>query len=175
MEDFKAYLLKRGVAMALVLYLVLANTLTTYFGVKSFGPGKISVALAVIAAVYLVADKTTFLPFLGETVLPPNALRLGTPVDASLDVAVPAPPGATHAIYWAATTKSTTTVPTPMEAYGGYSNSGVVKIEGPTAIFPLFCPGTYTVRGKELPKHVHYRFVYPSGVFSKVFTQDILC
>lgn len=175
--EFNSYILKRGIALVAVLYLVLVSALKHFVKVGVLGPGTVSIALATGGLLYLLMDaKTLFLPFLGETVLPPSSLRVATPTEATIDVTVDALPGATHAVYWASNTGSKT-FESPMEAYEGFKNAGTVKVTGGTVVFPLVCPSAYSVRDgeKPLPKHVHYRFVYPNGILSRVLTQKLTC
>lgn len=175
MEEFKSYIMKRGAALLIILYLVLASSLNAFLKLRVFAPGPLTIALALLASIYLLSDaRALFLPFLGETVMPPSVLRLATPTDSTIDVSVPALPGATHAIFWAAN-PSTKVVMDPVQAYEGFKNAGVVAVQAGTAVFPLYCPGPYAVRNMSLPKHLHYRFVFPNGILSRVFSRDVEC
>jgi hypothetical protein len=177
LNEFRSTMMKRGAALATLFYLVLANALSTFLKIRFINPGPITVGLALTAALYLLGahGKTLFLPFLGETVLPPTVFRTAAPTESTITVSVPAPEEATHAVFWAAN-PSGSAFKTPWEAYDGFKNAGVVPVVGGAATFPLFCPAPYAVpSGKTLSKHVHFRFMYPYGVLSDVHTRTIDC
>ena len=172
MKQFKNRIMLRGAAL-LAVFLVIAGVAgDQLLGFSVVKPGPVSAAIATLAVGYLLADKSTFLPFLGETVLPPSVLRIATPTEGTLTATVRAPRRATHCVYWASSGANTDS---PRDAYQGYKNAGVVEVLDRKAVLPLLCPSIYKVRGRALPKHVHYRFVYPEGVFSKVHTQPVVC
>lgn len=182
MQEYKTQLLKRALAFAAIFTVVFFNAGKTLFGINrmtldatsSWGP--MVVAAAVVGAVYLALEKSTFLPFLSETVLPPSVLNVSAPTEATMNVTVgPAPNGASHAVYWAAS-PAASVVPNPMDAYSGFKNAGVVAVVGSAATLPLVCPASYQVPGgKTLDRHVHYRWVFPSGMLSKVYTEQVVC
>jgi hypothetical protein len=174
LKTFKQRLMARWAALAAVLLLVLGQALATFAGIRRTLPGWWMTLAATLGMLYLILDKTTFLPFLGETALPPSVLRVATPTEATIDVTVKAPRRATHVVYWAAASTGEI-VPTPQAAYDGFANAGVVPVVNGTAVLPLQCPAPYKVRGKTLKKHVHYRAVYPDGILGRVQTQNILC
>ena len=175
-KTFQHRLLARNTALFFVFALVFASAGSKLVGWKSLTPGRWLIALALVGMIYLCMDKSTFLPFLGETVLPPSVLRVSTPAESTIDVTVSAPRNATHVIYWAAA-PSMTTIVNPTEAYAGFKNAGVVQVIGGRAVLALLCPSRYKVpmKGKALDKHVHYRFVYPDGILSDVKTEKLKC
>lgn len=129
----------------------------------------------ILGAATLVFDKYMYLPFLGPCVLPPTALEETEPRTAAFTVDVRARQGASHIVYWASES-SAGVVPNPWDAYGNYGNAGVTKVTSSgTASLAVKCPGQYKVRGKVLPRHVHYREVFPSGVMSEVKTVGVDC
>lgn len=137
--------------------------------------GTIITLAAVVGTIVLFTDRTSWLPFLGYTVLPPSALAEKVPTDAAFSVRVVVPKGATHVMYWAS--ESTSGVaPTPGDAYGNFTNTGVVKAgsDGVTSL-KVRCPGQYKVRGRALPRHVHYRAIFPSGIAGPVQTSTVTC
>jgi len=171
----------RFVAMALP-WLVVAAVVIDRIGLHSvtfngpFGTGLLILSMA--AFFYLALDMSTFLPFLGETILPPSVIATKTPVDAAISVDVRVPVGATHVIYWASDPGSpgTSANATPWDSYGNYTNSGVVAAEtGGTATLLVQCPQQYKVFGRTLPRHVHYRAVYKTGILGPVQTTPITC
>ena len=134
-----------------------------------------------IAAIYLASKKSFYLPFLGKTIMPPSILKNMDNPRANIKIIVEAP-HAESVIYWAAN-------PLPdnqkdgskyaMEAYKKYTNSGVAEVISGKAELRVSCPQKYWVNKwgikKILPKHVHYRLVYPSGWVSDVKTKKLFC
>jgi hypothetical protein len=117
---------------------------------------KIIYAIFAICALILVFDRTTWLPFLSDSVLPSAVVPLKTNVgDTVVDVKVA--PGAKVA-YWAAKPGSNPEIPVE-KAYDDYSNSGVVLANDLGVAVLTFNKGTeYVVpSGKQLKSHVHYR------------------
>jgi hypothetical protein len=120
-------------------------------------------------ALYLALQRDTWLPFLGETVMPSALVPLKTNVgDTVVDVRVS--PEA-KVVYWSAKPKDEVTSkpkdevkqgtsnPEVEQAYDDYSNSGVTQanIDGIAKL--AFNKGTdYVVPGgKTIKSHVHYR------------------
>lgn len=126
------------------------------------------------ATLKLVTDRDILLPFLGECVVPPSVLSVSEPRTASFSLDIKVDPAASHVVYWASESAAGT-VPTPWDAYGNYGNAGVAQVSRGTATLAVKCPGRYKVRGKTLPRHVHYRAVYPSGIFGVVQTVNVNC
>ena len=174
LKTFQQRLMARWAALAAVVLLVFGQALATFAGIRRTAPGWWMTLAATLGLLYLILDKTTFLPFLGETALPPSVLRVSTPTEATIDVTVKAPRRATHVVYWAAAPTGEI-VPTPQAAYDGFANAGVVPVVNGTAVLALQCPSAYKVRGKNLKKHVHYRAVYPDGILGRVQTQHVAC
>ncbi len=117
---------------------------------------KVIYGVFAICAIILAFDRTTWLPFLGNTVLPSAVVPLKTNVgDTVVDVKVA--PGSKVA-FWAA--KPGANPETKVEqAYDDYSNSGVVLANDLGVATLTFNKGTeYVVpSGKQLKSHVHYR------------------
>ena len=117
---------------------------------------KVIYAIFATCALILAFDRTTWLPFLGDTVLPSAVVPLKTNVgDTTVDVKVA--PGAKVA-FWAA--KPGSNPDTKVEkAYDDYSNSGVVLANDLGVATLTFNKGTeYVVpSGRQLKSHVHYR------------------
>jgi len=158
----------RMVAQALVaLFVFLAAA--SRFG-YSGEPSKSLTLVAVLGAIWLITNRTTWLPFLGPTVMPAGALRVQQPKDADLAITLDAPPEAIKCVFWGSVLDSKN----PYEAYGGYTNAGVadVRADG-TVVINLKKPKPYWVWGKRISAHVHYRWVGPRGMLSAVRTQMI--
>lgn len=134
-----------------------------------------AVFAGLVAAVYLGTSRDFYMPFLGVNVIPPSVLKLGTPAGAEVSVTVDAPSGAMYAVYWASN-PMVGPAENPATAYAGYGNSGVVEVAGGRATLRLSCPSAYKVGfGKVVPKHVHYRFVMPTGIITSVKTKEVKC
>jgi len=135
-----------------------------------------------IAAIYLGTKKHFYLPFLGRTVMAPSVIRPAFSNDkATINLVVDAP-NAESVIYWAAeplNNKENEGKKFAYDAYDKYNNSGVANVENGKALLKIQCPQTYWVRKfgvkKTLPKHLHYRLVYPKGMLSEVYTLNISC
>lgn len=128
-----------------------------------------------IAALYIAFDRTTFLPFLGWTVFPGDLLQEKEPKNATESVLVPNHPDAKKIVYWA--TNPGETVNDPYTAYDNSDNAGVVSIieKDKKIKLNLRCPKRYKVRGKVLPRHVHYRYVFNNNMVSAVYTMVVEC
>jgi hypothetical protein len=130
---------------------------TVYFRIfnKRAAIHKIVYALFAISGLILALDRSTWLPFLGDTVIPSSVVPLKTNVgDTSVEVHVS--PGAKVG-YWAA--KPGSEVTPVMQAYDDFSNSGVVLANDAGVATLSFDKGAeYVVpSGRQLKSHVHYR------------------
>jgi hypothetical protein len=133
------------------------------------------VLVALVGAVFLGLNRDFYMPFLGPTVVPTSVLRVGVPSDASVAISIDVPSNVTHVVYWAAS-PSTMPANSPMEAYRGFRNAGIVETSGGRATMRLACPGTYKVGwGRLLPRHVHYRYIFNNGIMSSVKTASVKC
>ena len=134
-----------------------------------------------IAAIYLSSKKSFYLPFLGKTILPTSIIKTMNNAGANISITVDAPHADT-VIYWAANPLSDNQIDGSkyaMDAYNKYTNSGVAPVISGKAELKVSCPQKYWVNKwgikKTLPKHVHYRLVYPSGWVSEVKTKKLSC
>ncbi len=112
-------------------------------------------AMFALSALYLAFDRTTWLPFLGESVLPGSLVPIKAH-SGNTHVEVHVRPGAKVA-YWAA--KPSSDVKAVDAAYDDYSNGGVVMADDKgVAVLTFDKGGEYVVpSGKQLMSHVHYR------------------
>jgi len=134
-----------------------------------------------LSALYLGFQRDTWLPFLGDSVLPgaivPEKKNAG---DTTVDVHVK--PGAKVA-YWAAKSADTSvngtdksvngadkSVPKVKDAYAHFENSGVVIANDAGLATLVFNKGTsYIVpSGKEIKSHVHYREFGEDGMMGPI-------
>jgi uncharacterized membrane protein YuzA (DUF378 family) len=128
-----------------------------------------------VAAVLMLFDRNSYLPFLGETIIP-TSISEYKQNETTLAIDVEAPKGI-KVQYWAANPNSET-VDDPWNAYTGYSNAGVANVKDNKATLEINCPANYNVRkcgliSSTLPKHVHYRLIYPNGMTSQIMTKKI--
>jgi hypothetical protein len=177
----KQSIMFRGASLSAIYILVILVSLRVIFGVKSLTLQRswwatIVTTAALAGSLYLGLDRNTWLPFLGEGVVPHALLRKGTPSEATIGVPVSTDTDAILCMYWASQSKAAVTED-PWTAYAGFENAGVVEVENGTALLQLDCPGQYKVPRKSnpLPKHVHYRWIYENGMASEVKTQYIDC
>ena len=115
--------------------------------------------LVALCGISLAYKRTTWLPFLGKTILPGNLVTKQTPEKADKKIKVKVEPKSKVA-YWAATGKDKKDQDV-FDAYGDNSNSGVVVADDKgNAELPIIEGGSYTVpNGKRIPRHVHYRVI----------------
>jgi uncharacterized membrane protein YuzA (DUF378 family) len=141
-----------------------------------FGAGLISDCIYILvglAAVTIMCDRDTYLPFLGPTVVPCSVLQDRVPPGATKEVKIIVKPNA-KVIYWAAepANEKLKDVQSWKDAYQHFENAGVVTAtqEG-VAILKVRPPQAYNVpiRGK-LEHHVHYRLCDEDGWMSHVYT-----
>jgi hypothetical protein len=129
-------------------------------------------AAAIAALVFLVFDRNSYLPFLGPTVAPIAALDPSFPANASLKIEIRPPPGTVRVLYWAAEIDALH----PQPAYGDVvANSGLASVHRGKAVLRIAPPGQYAVGWKgTLPRHVHWRAVFPSGILGEVMTTPVV-
>jgi len=168
--------MNRMVALCFLMLLVVC-VISARMGLVNFNGPLMSACIAsgCLASLVLMGNRTTYLPFLGEAVFPSSLLREpSAPDEATVEVEVVAEPGATHVAFWASDVGEGVKK-NPWVAYGSYKNSGIAVVRGGKATLHLRCPSIYTVRGKVLPRHVHYRSVFESGIVGKVETRGVVC
>lgn len=126
-----------------------------------------------LAALTVMLDRDTYLPFLGPTVLPCASVPDRTPPGASKMVTVSAPPGS-KVLFWAAEPEmeALKQIQTWKEAYAGYENAGVTTADSNgQAVLKVRAPQAYTVPFKgRLEPHIHFRICETSGMLGRVKT-----
>ncbi len=128
-----------------------------------------------IAAIYLFLQRSTWLPYLGWSVLPDSILIPSAPETANLTVQIEISPDAKKVVYWAAN-PSSRIASSAKEAYKNSTNAGVVVVSTPgVANLTFQCPGRYKVAGFPLDQHVHYREVFADNRVGPVQTQFLQC
>jgi uncharacterized membrane protein YuzA (DUF378 family) len=125
-----------------------------------------------LSALIVALDRDFYLSFLGQAVYPCGSLVSKVPAKSDTDVRVRVPPNS-NVVYWASEpSKNDAVIDNPWDAYMNYENSGVVKANDMgEAILKIRHPSSYVVpMGKQLTKHVHYRYCFHPGMLSKVHT-----
>jgi len=119
---------------------------------------KIIYLIVAIAGILLASKHTTWLPFLGRSVLPENLVPLKQNATSNTTIQITTIPNVKIA-YWAALNKGDKT--DVITAYGNYENSGVVMSDAKgNAVLPIMIGTGYTIpSGNVLPRHVHYRII----------------
>ena len=126
--------------------------------------------LVATAAIILILQRDTFLPFLGSAVMP-QPMSENMPSGDLKTKTVKDLPSKVKVIYWASL-PSDSTFDNPYDAYGDYSNQGVTTTDdNGVAILKVLNPSSYKVpiRGT-LEPHIHYRYWNEAGMASPVFT-----
>ena len=121
---------------------------------------KIIIALIIFAGFHIFMKKTLWLPFLGESAFPTLAfVQTVAKKTGDVSIAIKAKPN-TRIAYWASLPqKNKDDIPNVTDAYGDYSNSGVVVSDDNGDATLLLDGGTsYRVpTGRVISRHVHYR------------------
>lgn len=126
------------------------------FGFITFlGKDKVKILLFV-AGVFVLSDRSTWLPFLENAVLPCAVINKEPPTDATLEIEIKTNPNK-KIVYWASNPSDKELE--VWDAYGDYSNSGTTNSnqEG-IAICKIRPPSGYNLpNGSNLSPHLHYR------------------
>lgn len=113
--------------------------------------------LIAISVIYLYfTEKNLFTPFLGDAVLPCSVINKEPPKDADFEKVIQTEPNK-KIVYWASLKNKDNLM--VWDAYGDYSNSGVVfSDDNGKAVLKLNKPSSYVLpSGNSLSKHIHYR------------------
>ncbi len=181
-KDTVSYMKKWAFKIAMILLILGALNYGAVaifrFGLLEFIFGRGLMARAVyaligFAALMVMFDRDTYLPFLGETVMPASVLAERVPSGASVAVKVRVPPGS-KVLYWAAepSMDGLEDINDWREAYQEFQNAGVTHADSRGhAILKVRPPQAYSVpfRGR-LDPHVHYRVCHPDGMMGRIET-----
>ena len=132
-------------------------------------------ALVAVAALYIGFARDTYLPFLGETVMPCSLLKDQIPEGANTEAVVHVKPGA-KILFWATepATEDLKQIQDWRHAYLEYKNAGVTTADSNgVAVLRVRTPQAYTVgvlNHKKLSPHVHYRVCKSAGMLDRVET-----
>jgi len=146
----------------------LVQQFSSLFNQNSYMVSRIIYIIVGLCSLLLIFNRDTYLPFLGEAVIPEQ--KLSTPeIKDEVKVVLKNLPSDVKVIYWAAQS-SDNTFDNPIDAYGDYSNQGVVISNNngeATLIFNK--PAAYKIpSGRTLKPHVHYRYWTEYGIASPV-------
>ena len=137
---------------------------------------KIVYILVGLSAFMVMFNRDTYLPFLGETVVPCSILSNKTPPGADTEVIINGPPGK-KVLFWAAEPDSEhlKELNDWRKAYSDFQNIGVTTFgANGTAILSVRKPQQYQVPWKgSLNSHIHYRICGENGLLGRVETIDI--
>jgi hypothetical protein len=133
--------------------------------------------LTLLAALYVGFNRDTYLPFLGETVLPCSLLHERTPEHADTEVHVSELEPGAKVLFWAAepATAGLATIKDWQRAYLEFANAGVTRVGADGhATFRIRAPQPYTVPVKgRIESHVHWRVCRDGGMIGPVQTTMI--
>jgi uncharacterized membrane protein YuzA (DUF378 family) len=134
---------------------------------------RILYVLVGLAALAVAFNRDTYLPFLGETVMPCSIMPQHIPKGADTSLTVNVRPGAT-VLYWAAEpeTEGLKKIGDWRKAYLKFMNAGVVKANAQgDAVLLVRAPQPYTVPWKgRLEPHVHFRVCGDDGMLARIKT-----
>ena len=133
--------------------------------------------LTLLAALWIGFYRDTYLPFLGETVLPCSLLQERTPDHADTDVHVSELEPGAKVLFWAAepATDGLATIKDWQRAYLDFANAGVARVGADGHVtFRIRKPQPYTVpiQGR-IESHVHWRVCRDGGMIGPVQTTMI--
>lgn len=152
----------RMAAQGLVLAFALFASLSFIVSSSAGSILKFVSVIMVVATLWLMLQRDTYLPFLGYAAFPMSLVPTDfAPVKANTEITVPMDgvPDGTRMIYWGAQPASGDgAAPTPKAAYGDYANAGVATIRRNEVTIRFHCPTEYYVpMGHKLKRHIHYR------------------
>ncbi len=147
------------------------NLVETLLG-KGFLARGIYIAVGV-AALAVACQRDTYLPFLGETLIPCSVLQERTPPGATVNIEVDAEPGK-KVLYWAAEpeTERLGKINDWRRADLSTENAGVVTADSQgRAVLKVRKPQPYMVPWKgRLEPHIHFRICGERGFLGRVKT-----
>lgn len=137
--------------------------------------GKYVIYLTIAAcAIFIVFQRSTYLPFLGETVMPCSILKEQLPEGANYEVRIPLNGPGRKVLFWAAEpdTDHLQELADWRKAYLGFHNAGVAIVsEDNTVVLRVRKPHPYSVPQKgRLEAHIHYRVCGAEGMLGPVQT-----
>jgi hypothetical protein len=145
-----------------------------------FGKGTLANIIYVlvgVAAVVVASSRASFLPFLGETVLPCSLMPDRMPDHADTEVSISGVTPGAKVLYWATepATEGLSRINDWRRAYLDFANAGVTTADaGGHAVLRIRKPQPYTVPVKgRLEAHVHWRVCGDGGFIGPVMTTTV--
>ena len=130
-----------------------------------------------VAAIVVAVDRSSYLPFLGETVMPCSLLSERVPENADAHVEINGLEPGTKVLYWATepATEGLARIVDWRRAYLEFANAGVTTADGAgRAILRVRRPQPYTVPvAGRLEAHVHWRACGDGGLLGPVRTTQL--
>lgn len=140
-----------------------------------FGRGIIARAIYIvvaISAVILAVDRASYLPFLGETVMPCSILQERVPDHADTEISLHGQKPGAKILYWATepATEGLARIVDWRRAYLDFANAGVTTVDAAGhATLRTRKPQPYTVPMKgRIEAHVHWRVCGNDGLLGPV-------
>jgi len=154
-----------NIFMNVLIFIVATNAVLTNFNFNIFDKidsftgltiSKLIYFLTGFSIIYLAIKKQTWLPFLGETIIP-SSLIPETHNEGNTSIKIKIKPY-TKVAYWSSL-PSLDEKPSVDKAYGNYSNAGVSKSDKDGFAILTFNKGSgYIVpSGRYIKPHIHYR------------------
>ena len=180
-------MINKKIYMFIVLLVIVGGLNWLVVGTMGFDPIKAFIGRNRSSYLYMVVGVCTlllalrrdvYLPFLGQTLFPAEALTLKTPQGANESVTIRTRPNA-KVVYWASEPDAhpdTASLKTWDVAYSNYENSGVMKADdqGVAVLRIRGSPQGYRVGlFMKLKPHVHFRVEGANGFFGPVKTKFI--
>jgi hypothetical protein len=125
------------------------------------------------AALYIMFDRDTYLPFLGRTIIPCDIFDNKTPENATTEISFNLNRPNAKVIYWASEPSTDTNkIVDYKEAYGQFLNSGIATSDANGNItLKVRPPQPYRVPIKGvLEPHIHFRICEGLGTLGRVKT-----
>jgi len=154
-------------SMIYLMIFIIATCFWIVFTKKSSLLCKSIAVITFVVSLFVVFQRKTYLPFLGETVFP-TVNHTAFP-QKYYHFQHTIPQKNTPVVYWASTNDKWGADETP---YGKYDNSGVVTSDDRGKItFSLHTlPHSYKVFGRTKAPHIHYRVLVKPGIWSEIYT-----
>ena len=167
----------KKVHMFAITLLVIGGVLGLWCWRKRSLVGNVLAVLIALSAIYIGSQRDSYLPFLGETVIPCSVLKERIPEHADVEVTVSGLKPGAKVIYWAAEpeTEGLSKINDWQQAYLELANAGVTTVSvGGSATLRVRKPQPYTVpmMGR-LESHVHWRSCQDGGMMGPVQTTAV--
>ena len=173
-----------GLYMVVVFVVILSSATWLLLGaLMSDIPLMLRLVMMIIGvlAIIIMPNMYMYLPFLGQTALPASILQ-DTEPKGNVILALDGLPPNIKVIFWAASqdfgADDAKVTIGPRRAYDDSINGGVTtSSDMGVAHATIFCPQKYMVNrlgiDKVLPRHIHFRYELPGGLFSSVQTMEV--